>query len=106
MLGCGASFFGVNSCSAANCNVGVLAGEVEYVSFYSAILEYTPWGITINIGKIKYGEYVDQEQLQYISGQKVKEQATLGKHLTIFVKLIAYFPYKKKIRLLGLECGI
>ena len=23
--------------------------------------------------KIKYGEYADQEQLQYISGQKVKE---------------------------------
>ena len=69
------------------------------MSFYSAILEYTPWGITINIGKIKYGEYVEQEQLQYISGQKVKEQATFGKHLTIFVKLIAYFPYKKKKKL-------
>ena len=63
------------------------------MSFYSAIMEYTLWGITINIGKIKYGEYVEQLQLQYISGQKIEEQATLGKHWTIFIKLIAYFPY-------------
>ena len=63
------------------------------MSFYSAILEDTLWGITINIGKIRYGEYAEQLQLQYISGQKIKEQATLGKHLTIFIKLIAYFPY-------------
>ena len=43
-LGCGVSFFGglqhssVNGCSASSCNFGVLAGEDECTSFYSAIL--------------------------------------------------------------------
>ena len=42
-LGCGISFFGgilhspVDGCSAENCNFGVLAGEDECTSFYSAI---------------------------------------------------------------------
>ena len=42
-LGCGVSFFGgiqhspVDSCSAVSCNFGVLAGEDEHTSFYSAI---------------------------------------------------------------------
>ena len=45
VLGCRVSFFGgiqhspVDHCSAASCNFGVLAGEVEHTSFYSAILE-------------------------------------------------------------------
>ena len=45
-LGCGVSFFGgiqhspVDGCSAVSCNFGVLAGEDEHTSFYSAILEY------------------------------------------------------------------
>ena len=44
-LGCGVSFFGgiqhsaVNDCSAVSCNFGVLGGEDERTSFYSAILE-------------------------------------------------------------------
>ena len=43
-LGCGVSFFGgiqhspIDGCSVASCNVGVLAGEDERMSFYSAIL--------------------------------------------------------------------
>ena len=43
-LGCGVSFFGgiqhfpVDGCSAASFNFGVLAGEDECTSFYSAIL--------------------------------------------------------------------
>ena len=43
-LSCGASFFGgiqhspVDGCSAATCNFGVLTGEDEHTSFYSAIL--------------------------------------------------------------------
>ena len=43
-LGCGVSFFGgvqhspINSCSAASCNLGVLAGEHECMSFYSFVL--------------------------------------------------------------------
>ena len=43
-LGCRVSFFGgiqhspVDSCSAAICNFGVLTGEDEHISFYSAIL--------------------------------------------------------------------
>ena len=43
-LGSGVYFFGgiqhspVDSCSAVNCNFGVLAGEDERTSFYSAIL--------------------------------------------------------------------
>ena len=28
----------VNSCSAASCNFGVLAGEAEHMSFYSTII--------------------------------------------------------------------
>ena len=42
-FGCGVSFFGsiqhslVDGCSAASCNYGVLAGEDECTSFYSAI---------------------------------------------------------------------
>ena len=42
-LGCGIRFFGgikhspVHGCSAASCNVGVLSGEDECTSFYSAI---------------------------------------------------------------------
>ena len=44
-LGCGVSFFGriqhspVNRCSAVSCNFGVLVGEDEHMSFYSAILK-------------------------------------------------------------------
>ena len=44
VFGCGVSFFGgiqhspVDGCSAASCNFGVLAGEDEFMSFYSAIL--------------------------------------------------------------------
>ena len=44
-LGCGVSFFGgiqhfpVNSCSAESCNFGVLTGENECTSFYSAIVK-------------------------------------------------------------------
>ena len=44
-LGCGVSFFGgiqhspVDSCPAASCNFGVLAGEDEHTSLYSTILE-------------------------------------------------------------------
>ena len=44
-LGLGLSFFGgiqhfpVDGCSAASCNFGVLTGEDEHMSFYSAILE-------------------------------------------------------------------
>ena len=43
-LGHGVSFFGgtqhspVDGCSAVSCNFGVLAGEDEHMSFYSAIL--------------------------------------------------------------------
>ena len=43
-LGLGVSFFGgiqhslIDGCSAASCNSGVLAGEDEPTSFYSAIL--------------------------------------------------------------------
>ena len=43
-FGCGVSFFGeiqhssVDGCSAASCNVGVLAGGDELMSFYSTIL--------------------------------------------------------------------
>ena len=43
-LGCGVSFFGgiqhspIDGCSVASCNFGVLAGEDECMSFYSAIL--------------------------------------------------------------------
>ena len=43
-LGCGVSFFGgiqyspVNGFSAVSCNFGVLTGENEHMSFYSAIL--------------------------------------------------------------------
>ena len=42
--GCGVSFFGgiqhspLDSCSVVSCNFGVLAGEYEYMSFYSTIL--------------------------------------------------------------------
>ena len=42
-LGCAVSFFGgiqhsaVDGCSAASCSFGVLTGEDEYMSFYSAI---------------------------------------------------------------------
>ena len=42
-LGCGVSFFDgiqhspVNGCFAASCNFGVLAGEDDHMSFYSAI---------------------------------------------------------------------
>ena len=49
-LGCGVSFFGgiqhspVDGCSAANCSFGVLAGEDEHTSFYSAILCHLPLG--------------------------------------------------------------
>ena len=35
----GGSIFPVNSCSVASCNFGVLAGEDEHTSFYSAILQ-------------------------------------------------------------------
>ena len=44
-LGCGVSFFGgiqhslVNGCSAVSCNFGVLTGEKECMSFYSATYE-------------------------------------------------------------------
>ena len=43
VLGCGVSFFGgishfpVYSCSAVSCSFGVLAGEDERMSFYSAV---------------------------------------------------------------------
>ena len=46
-LGCGASLFGgmqhspVYGCSAVSCNFGVLAGEDEHTSFYSAILPFS-----------------------------------------------------------------
>ena len=45
-LGRGVSFFGgiqhspVNACTAESCNSGVLTGEDEHMSFYSAILEW------------------------------------------------------------------
>ena len=45
-LGCGVSFFGglqhspVDGCSAVSCNFGVLRGESECTSFYSAILDF------------------------------------------------------------------
>ena len=45
VLGCGVSFFGgishfpVYSCSAVSCNFGVLAGEDERMSFYSAVFQ-------------------------------------------------------------------
>ena len=35
----GIQHFPANGCSAASCNFGVLAGEDEYTSFYSAILD-------------------------------------------------------------------
>ena len=44
-LGRGISFFGgiqhspVDGCSAASCDFGILTGEDEHMSFYSAILE-------------------------------------------------------------------
>ena len=44
-LGCGVYFFGgiqhspVDGCSAVSCNSGVLTGEDEHMSFYSAILK-------------------------------------------------------------------
>ena len=47
-LGCGVSFFGgfqhfsVSGCSAASCSFGVLAGEDECTSFYSAIFVAPP----------------------------------------------------------------
>ena len=47
-LGCGVSFFGgiqhslVNGHSAVTCSFGILAGEDECMSFYSAILKVTP----------------------------------------------------------------
>ena len=46
-LGRGVSFFGgiqcspVDGCSAVSCNFGVLSGEDEHTSFYSAILRYS-----------------------------------------------------------------
>ena len=52
--GCGVSIFGViqrspvDGCSAASCNFGVLRGEDECVSFYSAILVSYGWGCDDN----------------------------------------------------------
>ena len=53
-LGCRVSFFGgiqhspIDGCSAASCNFGVLRGEDECVSFYSAILVSYGWGCDDN----------------------------------------------------------
>ena len=90
-LGCGVYFFAwiqhslVDSCSAASCNFGVLTGEDECTSFYSAILILLipiEAGIKIarrNINKLRYADDTtlmaeNKEELKSLF-MKVKEES-------------------------------
>ena len=63
-LGCGVSSFSgiqhspVDGCSAASCNLGVLAGEEECMSFYSTVSCVCHAPATVNSAAVNTGVHV------------------------------------------------
>ena len=85
-LGCGVSFFGglqhslVNGCSASSCNFGVLAGEDECTSFYSAIL---------SIMNVEFQKIARRDKIAFLSDQckEIEEKYRTGKTRDLFKKI-------------------